>query len=99
MEKMIFFEASDLVFLNNNDEFFVSLDVVDITNRFDFNIFENKPIKLSKFPNTLEEIGKKFSCEKKIGKFLLDKTNSYEFTYKIKLEKKGIFESSVSIRT
>jgi len=94
MEKEPFFNINDLL-LFQSDEFLLSLDVFDTGNRINANIIEYKKVKLSKFPNTLEEIGKKFSCEKKINKFLATKS---EFTAKIKLDKKDVFELSVSLK-
>lgn len=94
MEKEPFFDINDLL-LFQSDEFLLSLDVFDTGNGINANIIEYKKVKLSKFPNTLEEIRKKFSCEKKINKFLVTKS---EFTAKIKLDKKDVLELSVSIK-
>lgn len=95
METMYFFEMDELVRLFGDNELFLSLDILDFTNNVTVNIIENKSVKTSKFYNTLEEIGKKYSCEKKINKYL---KYQCEFTLKIKLEKKGVFEMSVSIK-
>jgi len=89
-----FFEMDELNKIFNNQELFISLDVLDKTNGFETNIFENKSIKLDKFPNTLHQIGKKYSCEKKIMKL---KRDNCDFIYKIKFEKKGVFEMSVTL--
>jgi len=94
IEKMEFFEIDELRNIYRSEEIFLSVDVKDLTNGCLTNIIENKSVKLEKFPNTLEIIGKKYSCEKKIMKFL---QSNCEFTLKTKFEKKGIFEYSISI--
>jgi len=96
MEKIEFFEIKELEYFYKNEEIFLSLDVLDLTNGITKNIIENKSVKVSKFPNTLEEIGKKYYCENKIIKYI---NGEYEFTLTTFFEKKGVFQYSISIKT
>lgn len=95
MEKIEFFDIPELVqFSIGTKEMFLSLDVYSSMGGYSTNIIENKSVCLKDFPNTLEAIGKRYSCEKKIAKFIRDDT---KFTLKVKHEKKGVFEFSVTI--
>jgi len=98
MEKELFFEMDELEKLFAKEELFISLDIFDKSCNNKINIIENKTVRLIHFPNTLQEIGKMYSCEKKIRKYI-DKGISCEFTLKIKLEKKGVFEYSSSFQS
>ena len=97
MDKEYFFDIDELHKIFKESELFVSLDVLDLDEGCNTNIFENKSVKLKNFPNTLEDMGKKFWCERKIKKYLSGKGN-YSYTYKIKLEKNGIFEYSITLK-
>ena len=98
MEKEEFFDMNELKRIFREEELFISLDIVDKSCNNKINIIENKSVRLIHFPNTLQEIGKMYSCEKKIRKYI-DKGISCEFTLKIKLEKKGVFEYSSSFQS
>ena len=99
MENAEFFDAADLHIFKDEKEVFLSLDVRNFQDKYLINIFENKSCKGHKIPNTLEDIWKKFSYENKIKKYLDGNQRfMHEFIYKIKYEKKGIFEYSVSLK-
>jgi len=98
MEKEEFFDMNELK-LFQSEELYLSVDIYDNVNSYNTNILENKLVKLSKFPNTLEQVGKKYSCEKKIMKFISgEKKGSFEYKMKVKHEKNGVLELSVVLK-
>ena len=99
MENVEIFEFDELKHLFGENEMFLSLDIRDVKEGFVTNIIENKSVYVKNIPNTFEEIGKKYWCENKIKKFLKeDRKYNYEFISKLKLEKKGVFEFSVTLK-
>lgn len=99
MEKIEIFEIDELNRMFGKSELFLSFDIKDIVNGYTTNIIENKSVYVDKISNTIEEIGKKYWCENKIRKFLKDdKKLNYEFIAKLKMEKKGVFEYSITLR-
>lgn len=96
MENEQLFDDEDLKIIKNFNEFYISLDVNNGEEGINKNFFTNTSVKINSFPNTLYQIGKKYSCLNKIIKYINNKNNT--FTYKIKLDKNSLFEMSISVK-
>ncbi len=93
-----FFDRKEIINIFKEDEIFLSFDINQLRGGAKINIFENKSASPSTFPNTLIDIGKKYSCEKKIRKYTpYSIVKDYEFSLKIKMDKKGVFEYSSTL--
>ena len=66
------FDNEDLKIIKNFEQLYISLDIENKEEGVNKNLFTNKNVTFENFPNTLEDIGKKYNCYKNIIKYIYD---------------------------
>jgi len=99
MEYEELFDNVDLSIVENEKILYVSLDVIKREGKIS-QVLSNKsliPGKNIRCLNTLYDIGKKYSCLKKIQKYVNDCNMNATFRFTIKPDLNNLFEMSISV--
>jgi hypothetical protein len=99
MEYEELFDNVDLSIVENEKILYVSLDVIKRQGKRS-QILSNKslvPGNNIRHLNTLHDIGKKYSCLKKIQKYVNDRDMNATFIFTIKHDVNNLFEMSISV--